>query len=78
MTPRSTGALVAVALAAGLLAGSAATIVVREASAPDLATVMADHRDDMGVMGSMMSGGMPSASLMPGSLHDQHHPKATP
>ena len=78
MTPRFTGGLVAIAFAVGILTGSAATIVVRDATGPDHAAVMDDHMADMDGMSSMMTGGTPPASLMPGSSHDEHHPQATP
>lgn len=81
MTRKLTGAVAAGVFALGILTGSAGMIVVRDATAPsfDFTTVMADHMTNMGSMmnGSTMGGSMmgsPSASMMPGSLHDQHHP----
>ena len=87
MTPRIVGGIAAATFAIGILTGAAGTIVARDAttSRSDFVAVMADHMDDQD-MGSMMSGstfgpGMmrgPAGSIMPGSLHDQHHPTAIP
>jgi hypothetical protein len=92
MKRRLVGGIVAAAFAIGILTGAAGSIVVRDATAnTNFATVMADHMDDVGP-GSMMSGSMmspgssfgpgmmsgPAASSMPGSLHDLHHPAASP
>ena len=93
MTPRLVGGIAVGMLSVGILTGAAGAIVVRDATSPnaDPATVMASHMAGAG-MGSMMSGSMmapgssfgpemmngPAASSMPGDLHDQHHPAATP
>lgn len=92
MTRRLVGGLAAATFAVGILTGAAGTIVIRDATTPNLAAVMADHMDGA-TTASMMSGGMtsgsmmgagsgmmsgPAASSMPGSLHDQHHPAASP
>lgn len=89
MTPRLVGGIAAATFAIGILTGAAGTIVARDASTPqtNLAAVMADHMGGastasmmsgsiMGAGPGMMSG--PAASFMPGSLHDQHHPAASP
>ena len=89
MTTRLAGGLVAAAFAIGTLTGAAGLIVVRDATAPssDFASVMADHMSGQG-MSAMMSGSMmgegpgmmtgAAASSMPSSLHELHHPSATP
>jgi hypothetical protein len=93
MTPRRVGGIAAATFALGILTGAAGTIVARDATTPrsDFVAVMADHMDDQD-MGSMMSGSMmgpgfsfgpgmmsaPAGSIMPGGLHDQHHPTAIP
>lgn len=93
MTPRLVGGIAVAMLAVGVLTGAAGAIVVREATTPtaDLGAIMTDHLNDAG-MASMMSGSMmgpgapfgpgmmtgPAFSSMPGSLHGQHHPVASP
>lgn len=81
ITTRIVAALAAGALAVGILAGSAGTIVLREATNPNTVDLTA-QMSQMGSMMSMMSGfggmmsgqtGMgPAASRMPGSMQ-QHH-----
>jgi hypothetical protein len=92
MTRRLVGGLAAAMFAVGILTGAAGMIVIRDAAKTDSAAVMADHMDgatNVSMMsGGMMSGSMmdaepgmmsgPAASSMPGSLHDQHHPAASP
>ena len=93
MTPRLVGGFIAAAFAIGILTGAAGIIVARDPATPssDFASVMADHMSGQG-MTAMMSGSMmgpgssfgpgmmngPAASSMPRSLHDLHHPSATP
>ena len=87
MTPRLVGGLAAATFAIGILTGAAGTIVISDATTPNLPAVMADHMSGA-TAASMMSGSMmgawpgmmtgPAASSMPGSLHDLHHPTATP
>ncbi|HEY6014746.1 MAG TPA: hypothetical protein VIU37_12090 [Candidatus Limnocylindrales bacterium] len=93
MTRRLAGAVVAGAFALGLAAGAAGTIAAHDTTAPrtDFDVLMADHMAGYD-MGSMMSGSMmgPGSSFgpgmmsglggssMPDSLHDLHHPTATP
>ena len=93
MTTRLTGGLITAAFAIGILTGAAGIIVARDATTPssDLAAVMAYHMSGQGMAlmmaGSMMGPGSsvgpgmmngPAASSMPGTLHDLHHPSATP
>ena len=87
MTRRLVGGLAAATFAIGILTGAAGTIVIRDVTTPNLAAVMADHMGGASaasmMSGSMMSAGSgmmnsPAASSMPGSLHDLHHPSATP
>jgi hypothetical protein len=86
--------IAAAMLAVGLIVGMAGTAIAHEgATAADCARVMAEHMDGqsmadhmngqaMGDMSSMMGGGGsmmgPGAAGMPGSLHQLHHPQATP
>jgi hypothetical protein len=88
MTPRLVGGIAAATFAVGILTGAAGAIVIRDATTPDLAAVMADHMSGQD-MASMMSGlmmgadgagmmGGPAASAMPGSQHDLHHPASSP
>lgn len=70
ITTRIAAAIAAGALSLGILTGSAATIVVGNATTPqaDFATVMTQHMAGQG-MGSMMSGAMSSMmSMMSGSM----------
>ena len=82
MTRRLAGAVLAGAFALGVLTGSAGTIIVRESTTPatDYMAAAADHMTNIRAMHSMMSGGTmmggSSAPMMPGSVHDQHHPAA--
>lgn len=68
MTPRIGAAIAAGVLAAGTLVGAAGTIVVRDATTPDLA----GHMHDLSAMRSMMGSGgvagmMGSGGMMGGS-----------
>jgi hypothetical protein len=88
------GGIAAGVFAVGLLTGLAGTAVARDnVAGTDHIALMAEHmsgQDTAGIRsmmggsmmgGSMMGGSMmgdPDASSMPGSLHEQHHPSATP
>lgn len=77
--------IAAAMLAVGLVAGMAGTVIAHDGrGSADCTALMAAHMDGQD-MASMMAGVMGGAAMMgpgssfgPGSLHELHHPAASP
>lgn len=86
MTPRVAAAIAAGMLAIGILVGAAGAVVIRDATAPDMAqhmSQMAGMAEGMGQMAGMMSSMGRGASMGGGASmspqdHASHHTQPAP